>query len=73
MGRKSSTDRIVFTIPHRIVDNIREVVEETPSDKPFWATLAFELMIDGSEHERPCCGLPAVGAYKEYGAVNSKG
>ena len=43
---------INFRLQAELVQSIRQSVEQTPSNKPFFATLAFELMESG-EHERP--------------------
>ena len=72
-GDPKPASRVLVRIPSEIATQIRQSVEPQPSRDPILATLAFELMDGGHDHERPYYGLPAVGPYRNFGAANALG
>ncbi|KAL2130600.1 hypothetical protein VTI74DRAFT_6199 [Chaetomium olivicolor] len=64
--------RLFIHVPGNLTSQIRKSVEDTPSDRPFMATMVLELMGRG-EHHYPYFGLPTAGPYKDFGAANALG
>jgi len=69
-GDAKSATPIRISIPKALVAQMTQSIG-TMSSNVFMATLAFEVMADGQEHELPFYGLPTVGPYRDFSAANS--